>query len=91
MEDVFQTIDHITSSEEQNKAFFNPNLEASKLGIQVNEVSYGKTTWQYKSDHPNNGQPYPVHGFIILSGKTISSQGLHSGKAQDIKAYKHGP
>ena len=35
--------------------FLNPNLETSKPVIQVNEVSYGKATWQYKFDHPNNG------------------------------------
>ena len=48
MEDVFQTIDHITRSEEQYRAFFNPNLETAKQVIQVNEVSYSKTTWHHK-------------------------------------------
>ena len=60
MEDVSQTTEHITRSEEWKRVFFNPNLEASKLVIQVNEVSYGKAIWQYKSDHSNNGQPHPA-------------------------------
>ena len=57
MEDVFQTIEHITRSEEQNMVFFNPNLETLKPVMQINEVSYGKAIQQYKSDHPNKGQP----------------------------------
>ena len=60
MEDIFQTIEHITRSKEWYRAFFNPNLETSKPVIQVNEVSYSKAMWQYKSDHPNNGQPHPT-------------------------------
>ena len=60
MEDVFQTINHVTRSEEQYKVFFNPNLETSKPVIKVNEVSYSKGMLQYKSDHPYNGQPHPA-------------------------------
>ena len=45
MEVVFQTIEHIIRSEEWYRAFLNPNLETPKPVIQVNEVSYGKTTW----------------------------------------------
>ena len=43
MEDVFQRIECVTRSEQQNRTFFNPNLETSKSVIQVNEVRYGKT------------------------------------------------
>ena len=60
MEDVFQTIECITWSEEWYRAFFNPNLETSKPVIQVNEVSYCKAMLQYKSDSPNYGQPHPA-------------------------------
>ena len=84
MEDVIQTIDHVTRSEEWNRAFFNTNLEASRPVIQLNEVSYSKATWQYRSDHPNNSHP-TKQSFTILSGKIISNQGVHSGKSQDIK------
>ena len=44
MENVFQTIEHVTRSEEQNRAFFNPNLEVLKPAIQVKEVSHSKAT-----------------------------------------------
>ena len=50
-EDVFQTIEHITQSEEWNGAFFNPNLETLKPVMQVNKVNYSKAMWQYKLDH----------------------------------------
>ena len=60
MKDVFQTIEHITRSKVWHRAFFNPNLETVKPIIQVNEVSYGKTTWHNKFDWSNSGQPHPV-------------------------------
>ena len=84
IEDVIQTIDCVTRPEEENRALFNPNLEASRPVIQVNKVSYGKATWQYMSDHPIIINP-TQHGSTIHPVKTISSQGAHSGKAQDIK------
>ena len=44
MEDVFQTVNHVTRSEEQNRVFFKPNFETMQPVIQVNEVNYGKAT-----------------------------------------------
>ena len=84
IEDIFQTIDHITRSEEWYRAFFNLNLETSKPVIQVNKVSYGKDIWQYKSDHPIMVNP-TQHGLTILPWKTIDIHGVHLGKAQDNK------
>ena len=82
MEGVIQTIEQVTRSEEWNRAFFNPNLEVSRPVMQVNEVTYGKTTQQYGSDHPNNNQPHQ-NSFTIVSEETVSSQGVHLGKGQD--------
>ena len=82
MEDIIQTIERVTRSEEQNKTFFNPKLEVLRPVIQVNEVSSHKAMGQYRSNCPNNNQPTQC-GFIILSEKTICSQGVHLGKAQD--------
>ena len=45
IEDVIQTIEQVTTSEEWKRAFFNPNLEAVRPVIQVNDVNYSKTTW----------------------------------------------
>ena len=83
MEDVICTIEHVTRSKEQNRAFFNPTLEASRPAIQVNEMSYDKATWQYRSDHPNNDQLHPAW-FHNTFREKISSKGAHSEKAQDI-------
>ena len=66
-------------SEEWNRAFFNPNLEALRPVIQVIEVSSGKTTQWYGSDCPNNNQPH--RGWFYNSFReTISSKGVHLGK-----------
>ena len=90
IEDVFQTIEHVTRCQEWNRAFFNPNLEASKPVIQVNEVSYGKATWQYKSDHPNNGQPHPVQFHNTFRENNKQPRGPFR-KSPGQQAYKHGP
>ena len=74
MEDVFQTIEHITMSEEGYRTFSNPNLETSKPVIQVNEVYYDNAPQQHRTDHPNNGQPHPTQ-FIIISGKNSHPRG----------------
>ena len=60
MEDVFQTIEHITRSKEHYRAFFNPTLETMQPVIQVNEVSYSKASWHSKYDGSNSGQSHPV-------------------------------
>ena len=44
MDNVIQTIEWVTRSEEWNRPFFKPNLEALRPDIQVNEVSYDKIT-----------------------------------------------
>ena len=90
MEDVFQTIDCVTRSEEQYRAFFNHNLETLMPVIQVNEVSIGKATWQYKSDHPNNGQPHPAQFNNTFRENNRQSRGLFR-KSPGQQAYKHGP
>ena len=50
MEDVFQTIDHVTGSKEWNRAFFEPNLETVQPVIQINKVHFGKATRHNTSD-----------------------------------------
>ena len=84
MEDVFQTKEHITRLVEWNRAFFNPNLETWRPTMQVNEVSYGKATWQYKSDCPHNGQPHPAQFNNIFRENSKQPRGPF-GKAQDNK------
>ena len=90
MEDVFQTIEHVTRSEEQNRAFFNSNLEPSKPPMQVNEMSYGKAMWQYKSDCTNNGQPHPAQFSNTFRENNKQPRGLFT-KSPGQQAYKHGP
>ena len=82
IEDVFQTIEHVTRSKEQYRAFFKPNLETVQPIIQVNKVSYSKATQHYKFDWSNSNQPNHC-SLIILSETPIDIQGVHSGKAQD--------
>ena len=90
MDNVFQTIEHITRSEEQNRAFFNPNLETSKPVMQVNEVNYSKNMWQYKSDHPNNGQPHPAWFNSTFRENNKQPKGpFRTSPGQ--QAYKQGP
>ena len=60
MEDVFQTTECITRSEEQYRAFVNPNLEPMQPVVQVDEVSYGKASWHSNYDQSNSGQPLLV-------------------------------
>ena len=90
MEDVIQTIECITRSEEQNRAFFNPNLEALRPVIQVNEVSYGKATWQYWSEHANNSQTHLVQFHNTFRENNKQQRGpFRDSPGQP--AYKHGP
>ena len=88
MEDVFQTIEHVTRSEEQNRAFFNPTLEASKPVIQVNEVSYSKAMIQYKSDHPNNGQTCKAWFHNTFRESNMQPRGPFR-KSPGHQTYKH--
>ena len=60
MEDVFQTIDHVTRSKERNRAFFKPNFEIVQPVIQVNKVNYGKATRHNTFNWSNNGKPNSV-------------------------------
>ena len=60
MEDVFQTINQVTRSEEQNRAFLKPNFETVQPVIQVNKVNYGKATRYSMFNQSNNVQPCPV-------------------------------
>ena len=74
-EDVFQTIDCVTRSEEQSRAFFKPNFEPVQPVLQVNEVNYGRTTSHYHTlDQSYNGQPHQVW---------FRQPGVHSRKAKD--------
>ena len=66
---------------------FSPNLEASKPVIEVNEVSYGKVTWQNTSDHSNNGQPHPVQFHITFRENNKHPRGLFR-KSPGQQAYK---
>ena len=58
MEDVFQRINHVTRSKEQNRAFFKPNFETVLPVLQVNKVSYGKATRHNMLDQSYNGEPH---------------------------------
>ena len=75
MEDVLKTINQVIRSEEQNRTFFNPMLEASRPVIQVNEVSYSKTTWQHRSNHPINNQPHPAQFNNAFRKKQYTAKG----------------
>ena len=90
MEEVFQTTEHVTRSEEQNRAFFNPNLETLKPVIQVNKVSYGKNIWQYKSDCPNNVQPCPVWFNNTFRENNKQPRGPFR-ESPGKQTYKHDP
>ena len=90
MEDVFQSIEHVTSFEEWTRAFFNPNLETLKPIMQVNEESYGKTMWHYKSDFPNNGQPHPSLFNNTSRENNKQSRDLLR-KSPGQQTYKHSP
>ena len=90
MEDVFQTIEHITRSEQWNRSFFNPDLEASKPVMQVKEMRYGKVLQQYKCDCPHNGQPCPAQFNNTFRGNNKQQRGLFR-KSPGQQAYKLGP
>ena len=67
-----------------------PNLEASKPVIQVNEVSYSNVTWQYKPDHSSNGQPHPAWFHNNFRENNKQPRGPFR-KSPGWQAYKHGP
>ena len=67
-----------------------PNLETSKLVIQVNEVSYGYAMQQHKSDHPNNGYPHTLWFNNTFRENNRHPRGLFR-KRPGQQAYKHGP
>ena len=90
MEDVIQTIECVTRSKEWNRAFFNPNLEASRPVRQVNEVSYGKATRKHRSNHPNNNQPDPVW-FHNTFRENIKQPRGPFRKSPGHQAFKHSP
>ena len=90
MEDIIWTIEHSTRSEKWNRAFFNPNLEASRPVIQVNEVSYGKAMWQYRSNHPNNNQSHPAQFHNTFRENNKQPRGPFR-KSPGQPAYKHSP
>ena len=90
MEDVFQRIEHVIRSKEQNRVFFNPNLETSKSIMQVNEVNYSKATQQCRSDHPHNGQPHPVQFNNTFRENNKQPRGPFR-KSPEQQAYRHGP
>ena len=81
MQDIFQTIEHVTRCKEWYRAFFNPNLETLRPVKQVNKVSYGKAMQQHKSDCPNNGQPNPAQFNNTFRENNGHLRGL----------YKHSP
>ena len=61
----------------------------SRPVIQVNEVSYSKTTWQYGSDCPNNNQPCPVWFHNSFRENNKWPRGPF-GKSPGQPVYKHG-
>ena len=90
MVDIIQTIEQVTRSEEWNRAFFNPNLEASRTVIQANEVCYGKTTQQYGSDCLNNNQPHPAWFHNTFRENNKQPRGPFR-KSPGQPACKHSP
>ena len=90
MEDVIQTIEQVTRSEEWNRAFINPNLEALRPVIQEHEVNYGKTTWQHGSNHSNNNQPHPAQLCNTFRENNKQPRGPYR-KSLEQPDYKHGP
>ena len=90
MEDVFQTIGHVTRSKERYRAFFNPNLETMKPVMQVNEVSYGKAIWHHKSDGSNNGKPCPLQFNNNFRENTRHQWGLFR-RSPGQQAHEHCP
>ena len=84
VEDVFQMIDHVTRSEEQNRAFFKPNFEPAQSVLQVNEMSFGKATRYYPTHLISHIMVNPTkHGSVKISGTPTENQGVHSRKAKD--------
>ena len=90
MEDVFQTMDHVTRFQQQNKAFFKPDFETVQLVIQVNEVNYSKATRNNMYQWSNNGQPHPAWFSNNFRDTNRHPRGsLKKGLGQPH--YKHSP
>ena len=51
------SINHVTRSEEQNRAFFKTNFKTVQPVTQVNKVNYGKSTRHNMLDQPYDDQP----------------------------------
>ena len=90
MEDVFQMINHVTRSKEQNRAFFKPNLETTEPVIQANEVGYGKATSDNTLDWSFNGHRHQVQFSNNFRDTNRHPRGsLKNGQGQ--QHYKHSP
>ena len=90
MEDVFQTIDHVTSSKEQNRVFFKPNFETAQPVIQVNDVNYVKATRCNMLDWSYNGQPHQMWFSNNFRDTNRYPRGLLK-KGLGQLHYKHSP
>ena len=91
MEDIFQTIDHVTRSKEWNRAFFKPDFEPVQPGLQANEVNLGKTS-RYNQTHDGsyNGHSHQVW-FINNFRDNNRQQRGPLKKCQGQPHYKNGP
>ena len=90
MEVVFQMIDHVTRSKEQNRAFFKCNFKPVQPGLQVNEVNLGKTTrYNQTSDQSYNGHSHKVW-FSNTFRDNNREQRCPLKKGQGQQHYKNG-
>ena len=90
MEDVFQVIDCVTRSKEQNRVFFKPNFETAQPVLQVNEVNCGKATGHSTLDWSYIGQPHQAQFSNYFRDTNRHPRGsLKKGQGQQL--YKHSP
>ena len=90
MEDVFQTMDHDTGSEEWNRTFFQPNFETAQPVIQVNKVNCIKSTRHNMLDQSYNSQPHQVQ-FSNDFRDTNRHPKVSLKKGPGLLHYKHSP
>ena len=91
MENVFQMIGHVTSTEDWNWVFFEPNSEPVQIGLQVNEVNLGKNTrYDQTYDQSQNGHSHQVQFSDSFRDNNRQQRGpLKKGQGQ--LHYKNSP
>ena len=91
MEDVFETINHVTRSKEQNRTFFKSIFNLAQAVLQVNEVDFGKAIRHHNTlDQSYNDQPHQVWFSNNFRDTNRQPRGpLKKGQGQ--QHYKHSP